>query len=54
MSGDLIVQEGFLHSMADIHRTRDAALTVLLKKIVPTENEEPKTSKSKVNVMSAK
>lgn len=48
VSGDLIVQEGFLHSMADIHRTRDAALTVLLKKIVPTENEEQqKTSKSK-------
>lgn len=35
MSGDLIVDEHFLHNMADLHRTRDGAVTILLKKLPP-------------------
>eukprot|EP01118_Nematostelium_gracile_P019648 TRINITY_DN917_c0_g1_i2.p1 TRINITY_DN917_c0_g1~~TRINITY_DN917_c0_g1_i2.p1 ORF type:complete len:293 (-),score=69.23 TRINITY_DN917_c0_g1_i2:33-911(-) len=38
MSADLIVADAFLHSMADIHRTQNAALTILLKK--EEENQE--------------
>eukprot|EP01119_Soliformovum_irregulare_P012626 TRINITY_DN3292_c0_g1_i2.p1 TRINITY_DN3292_c0_g1~~TRINITY_DN3292_c0_g1_i2.p1 ORF type:complete len:394 (+),score=91.81 TRINITY_DN3292_c0_g1_i2:14-1195(+) len=34
ISGDLIVEEHFLHGMADMHRSRDAAVTVLLRKEV--------------------
>lgn len=31
VSGDLVVTDIFLHTMADMHRTKDAAVTVLLK-----------------------
>jgi len=46
ISGDLIVQDGFIHHMADIHRTRDAALTMLLKKETPLTQEELKSKKT--------
>jgi translation initiation factor eIF-2B subunit gamma len=45
MSADLIVQEGFIHQLADIHRTRDAAVTVLLKK--QPKPEQPVAKKDK-------
>jgi len=40
MSGDVIVEESFLHAMADIHRTRNAAVTVLLKQKTANESTE--------------
>jgi len=48
ISGDVIVSENFLHHMADIHRTRNAALTMLLKKNAPlTDDEKKAKQKSK-------
>ena len=47
VSGDLIVDERFLHSMADMHRTQDATATLL---ICPRpEDETAKTGKAKDN-----
>ena len=41
VSGDL-VSNVFLHTLADIHRSKDAALTVMLK---PTKNEPRRDAK---------
>eukprot|EP01116_Phalansterium_solitarium_P001063 TRINITY_DN10861_c0_g1_i2.p1 TRINITY_DN10861_c0_g1~~TRINITY_DN10861_c0_g1_i2.p1 ORF type:complete len:265 (-),score=84.23 TRINITY_DN10861_c0_g1_i2:126-890(-) len=45
ISGDLLVDDGFIHNMADIHRTRDAAATVLLKIPPPLDPLEARARK---------
>jgi hypothetical protein len=48
MSGDLIVEGNFVSKMMDLHRTRDCAVTMLLKK--PSAKEaasEDETKKKK-------
>lgn len=44
ISADLLIQPGFLQYMADLHRTKDAACTILLKKPLmdPNSNDQPK------------
>jgi len=49
VSCDLIVQEGFLHRMADIHRTREAAVTALFHKRSPSANNEEDSKKTTLN-----
>ncbi|PRP86805.1 hypothetical protein PROFUN_05022 [Planoprotostelium fungivorum] len=51
ISGDVIVSESFLHHMADIHRTRNAAVTMLLKKNAPLTEEEKKAKQKSQTLM---
>ena len=40
----MIVEENFFHEMVDLHRTRNATLTVLLKKPDPSPETVKKSS----------
>lgn len=46
---DLIISEHFLYGMADLHRTRDASVTLLLKKPQPKTTEELQRLKASKN-----
>uniref|UniRef100_A0A6B2L4L6 Translation initiation factor eIF2B subunit gamma n=1 Tax=Arcella intermedia TaxID=1963864 RepID=A0A6B2L4L6_9EUKA len=45
MSGDLIVEDQFLHHMADLHRARDAAVTLLTYQESLENDQDAKPSK---------
>jgi len=49
ISGDVIVTEDFIHTLADIHRAKDAAVTMLLKKKPPPTEEQKAAAKSSDN-----
>jgi len=51
MSGDLIAEDQFLHSMADLHRARDAAVTILTFKEQVEQLEDSKEKHYKSDVI---
>jgi translation initiation factor eIF-2B subunit gamma len=51
MSGDLIVEDQFLHLMADLHRAKDAAVTILSYKEQAETSEDSKGKPAKPDVI---